>query len=412
MTIRCAPPDPDLEIAIRLASYLDCQSRALGENGFRAFVDGPVTAGLLSGLLTIFVAFIGYRIALGAIPTMRDGVGWMVRIGVVLVLMTSWPAFQALVYRVVTAGPQEVAGALLPASGLSAGRTEQQVQIAYDLMRQPRRPALEQAPVGGAATSATTPPASPQGQVTPRTMGLLDLPLAASLMVVSTVGLGASLKLMAAFLIAVAPIAILALLFRSTLGLFNGWLRGLAGAALAILAIRIVTAIEMVVIGSELVNLQASGSQGADLGPDAQALATIVLLFLVMSAVMTFAAFRMAGAIQLRGHETVPLREPVAADTMEIPVRTVEVPAAPRAGGDGNPGRTRTRSAAMADALSAAARRDQAFASTGAAPGKAANVILAAADQVAGPAWMPVGERGRRPAARRSRSAARRDGVR
>lgn len=128
MTLSCAAPNPDLGIALRLSDYLDCQARAIGENGFEALVGGPMAASLLSGLVTIFVALIGYRLILGRTPGIDDGVGWAVRLGVVLALVTSWPAYQILVYNVAVDAPAQLSRFILPAAGLPdeglAGRVQ------------------------------------------------------------------------------------------------------------------------------------------------------------------------------------------------------------------------------------------------------------------------------------------------
>ena len=120
MSPTCEAPDPSLGVALRLSNYLDCLARVLGENGFQALAGGSLGASILSGLVTIFVALIGYRLIFGDTPGLRDGVGWTVRVGVVLALVTSWPAFQTLIYRVAVDGPQELAAIMLPASGLAA----------------------------------------------------------------------------------------------------------------------------------------------------------------------------------------------------------------------------------------------------------------------------------------------------
>src|SRR5437763_539074 len=99
MTVFCAAPDASEGVALRLSEYVSCEGRALGENGFQALAGGPLGTSLLSGLVTIFIALIGYRLILGHTPDMRDGIGWTVRLGIVLALVTSWPAFQTLIYR-------------------------------------------------------------------------------------------------------------------------------------------------------------------------------------------------------------------------------------------------------------------------------------------------------------------------
>ena len=309
--IACSLPDADAGVALRLSSFLTCQAQALGENGYQALAGGPMIAGTLTGLVTIFVALIGYRFLLGSMPTMRDGVGWAIRLGMVLTLATGWPAFQVLVYRVAVDAPSEFAAVLLPASGLSADGLDERVQQAYDTIRlgSSVNPALAAQTAPNAAAGAAQTPASgatPQ-QPAPNfgPLGQAALPQTASWFVISTLGIAGALRLAAGFLLAIGPLAIMALLFDATLGLFIGWVRALAGAALALLAATIVTALDLLLVESELAHLQ-SVERGVTI-IDPQALTTIVLAFTLVMLAAIWAAARMAGAFSftLRRQETL-----------------------------------------------------------------------------------------------------------
>ena len=72
----------------------------------------------LTGLLTLFVALFGYRMLFGQTPGVRDGVLALVKIGIVLALATSWPAYRTLVYDVALKGPAELAGEIGRPAGL------------------------------------------------------------------------------------------------------------------------------------------------------------------------------------------------------------------------------------------------------------------------------------------------------
>uniref|UniRef100_UPI00313D9058 type IV secretion system protein n=2 Tax=Pseudomonadota TaxID=1224 RepID=UPI00313D9058 len=78
-------------------------------------------------------------------------------------------------------------------------------------------------------------------------------------------------------LLALAPLAILALLFDGTLGLFNGWMRALVGVALGGLAATIVTAVMLIPIEQEVLRLQGWRGGGVLAVVDTQALPTLVL---------------------------------------------------------------------------------------------------------------------------------------
>lgn len=430
MTIVCASPNPDLGVALRLAEYVDCQARALGENGFQALAGGPVAASLLSGLVTIFVALIGYRLMLGRTPGLSDGVGWAVRLGLVLALVTSWPAFQTLVYRVAVDAPGELAGVFLPAAGLPSENLDVRIQQAYDTMRLGSTP--EQPRAGDRAVQApdfTQPgqpqaPGQPAGQPQKSSLGQPPLPQTASLFVISTSGVSAAFRIAIGFLLAIGPLAIMALLFDATLGLFSGWVRALVSAACGALAATIVTALDLVLIESELANLQAYSAGGIAQIIDPQALTTIVLLFAIVMLIATLSAARVGGAFRLTLSSMPGLpeiqRPATSSPPQSVPaLQTVQDLDARQSGASqssasrsGMP--VQTRVGAVADALASTVRREQGSAGASAtpeAPSRSMSIIEAAGRAESGTTAVPLGLAGRRSLGRRTRSAARRDRI-
>lgn len=415
MMVACALSDAP-GVALRLSTYLDCQGRALGENGFAA-VAGGVAGGLLTGLITIFIALIGYRLILGHVPGIRDGVTWMVRLGLVLALATSWPAFQTLIYRVAVDGPDELAAVLLPATGLSAGNADR-IQTAYDALRLGTEvePSRSPSPSNGTditasastGTSAQAPPTSPLRTRTAQP----PLPQTASLLVVFTAGIGGALRVAIGLLLALGPLVIMGLLFDATLGLVTGWLRALVGAALALLAASIVTSLEVTVLDRELVRLQSLG--GDDFATfDPQALSTIVLLFAVVMLVATILASRIAGAVRLSAGTAWPAFPGDHVPTQVAATLPAALTAAARST-EQTAGRP-PRAAAIADAVAGVARRQADAASRyggGAldAPGRISPLATARREDER--AVVPLGIVGRRAQPRPSRIAALRDRVR
>lgn len=306
MTLPCVPVDADAGVVLRLAANAECAAQAIGADGFQAVIGGPFAAGLLSALVTIFVAIIGYRLVLGTAPGFSEGIGRVLRLGFVLALVTGWPAFQTLVYDTATRAPEELAATILPAAGLSPGEgLPYRVQQVYDSMRlgangDPRSGDPQQTAQPGASSTqqpggTTTPSVAPGSSGQP---GLGALPQTASIFAVATVGTISALHLAIGFLLAVAPLAILALLFDGTLGLFNGWLRALVGIALAGLATTIVTAVALIPIEQEVVRLQGWRGGGVLAVVDPQALPTLVLATAVAVLIATLAAVRMGSALR------------------------------------------------------------------------------------------------------------------
>ena len=406
MTVVCAPPDTSLGVAYRLSEYLDCQARALGENGFQALAGGAMGTAILSAMVTVFIALIGYRLLLGHVPDARDGVGWAVRLGIVLALVTSWPAFQALVYRVAVYAPSDIAAVLLPASGLAGESLAERVQQSYDTMRlgignAPAAPAAQQ---GQPASAAQNPPL------------LEPLKKTASLLVIATMGLAGALRIAIGFLLAVAPLAIMSLLFRGTNGLFVGWVRALASAALGLVGATIVTAIHLVAVESELAHIAAIGGGEASLSVDPQALTTIVMFFALVAVVTTLAAMRMGGALRLpAAYVNVPMpMSPLLERAEAQTAAPASVVANPPERGVAGPA-ANARAAAVAEVLTTAVHREQrpgqgAGRAHAPPPGQAA--AAQAVDQ-RGPdrSVEPIGVAGRRSIGRRTMSAARRDKV-
>lgn len=412
MTIACTGPDPDLGIAIRLSSYLDCQARALGENGFQALAGGPVAAGLLSGLVTIFVALIGYRLILGTTPALRDGVTWAVRLGVVLALVTSWPAFQTLIYGVAVDSPGQLAATILPAAGLPAEALDDRLQQAYDTIR--LGSAYDQQQAADPATQSQVPAgqtAAPQAQPLRSSLAQPPLPQTASVLVISTTGVTAALRIAIGFLLAVGPLAILSLLFDATLEVFSGWIRALAGAALGVLAAKVVTAVDLVMVESELFRLQSYAVGGIAQSVDQQALTTIVLAFGLVMFVTVLTALRMAGAFRLPslGSPLVATHDArLSPSARQLRTRNDAAASIPSvADRAAQPSRVST----VADALAVTVRREQGLSvmNSREPPSRRASILQAGSRDEPTYATVPLGVAGRRSIGRRSLSAARRD---
>ena len=334
-----------------LVAYFDCQAQTIGATGYLALAaPGSAVSIALTGLLTILIALFGYRLLLGPSVGLRDGVLTVVRIGIVLTLATSWPAYRILVYDLALLEPAELAtsisgAAMLPgATGDLAGRLDgidQQFQ------------ALEVAGIGAA-------PSGPQsGIAQPAFAGSDSFALAAARItfLTSSVGSFAVVRLVAGLLLAVGPLFVSFLLLDAMRGLFIGWLRALVATALGATAIAVVLGVELVVLEPWLAELVARRSANITIAAVPPQLFAVTLVFAgVLAAALRMAASVTAGLTSmLRGQATFVSTSAAAAErTSQQSIYTGPSTIVPTAS-------DRPRVSAIVDAVSATERREAAL---------------------------------------------------
>jgi type IV secretion system protein VirB6 len=224
----------------------------------------------LTGALTLFVAMFGYRMLLGQGPNARDALVAVAKIGLVLALATSWPAFRTLAYDVAFRGPAQLASAIGAPAGLpgAEGGLVARLQGVDDMIN-------ELTVIGTGRPPQTDILVTPTGALTPaqqqqelqRLQGMQDRPRwdpvqdakrvaqGRTLFLTGAIAALASVRLIAGLLLALGPLFALFLLFDHTRGLFEGWVRGLAGAALGALGTAIVLAVQLALMESWLANV-------------------------------------------------------------------------------------------------------------------------------------------------------------
>ena len=227
-------------------AHLDCQGQTIGAYGFGALSDP--TSGVfaaLTALLTVFIALFGIRTILGPAPNTRDVIGDIIRVGIVLTLAISWPAWRVVGYDLVLDGPTQIAHSIGLASGLPGadGTLNARLQNADDGLV--------------AITMYGT------GRLTGGVVGGSDLGDSFhGIALADQTGFGwgrvaflagiiapyAVTRIGAGLLLALAPLMAGLLLFGGTMGLFMGWLRGLAFVALASLALSIGAGVEVALL--------------------------------------------------------------------------------------------------------------------------------------------------------------------
>ena len=116
------------QFLVTALAHLDCQAQTLGSFGFQALAQpGSVASVVLTGLLTLFIAIYGIRLLFGPGDEPRDLVNAVLKVGIVLTLAVSWPAWRVVAYDTVLYGPSEVAGD--PARGLPSGPHTRELRL-------------------------------------------------------------------------------------------------------------------------------------------------------------------------------------------------------------------------------------------------------------------------------------------
>lgn len=379
MAVCDAIPAPG-SFAPSVLRFLDCQAQLIGAEGYRALAaPGSPASILLTGMITLLIAFLGYRMLLGHTPTIREGVLTFVKIGLVLLLATSWPAYQILIYDIILRAPAELASTIggaasLPGSGGGlVGRIDGVDQ------------ALTTLAIEGVGPVALGPDGRPLMPVVPPPPFIgfdsFALGFARVIFLVSAVASFAAVRIAAALLLALAPLFVSFLLFDGTRGLFEGWLKALLGTALGSLAIAITLGVELAFIEPWLATLLARRAGELDIvGAPAQLLAAAIIFAIALAAVLWMTA---RVAISLRIRAWLPALQSGWAAAAAVP----REPARPSAVSH-PPIESRSRAAAIADAIAIGQRREMA-ADDGAGGARAVHI----ARSLAGPRRADRGDR-------------------
>lgn len=415
----CPAFAPDGGFVGGVLAFVDCQAQAIGGGGYQALATpGSTLSIVLTGLLTLFVALFGYRLLFGHTPGVRDGVMALVKIGVVLALATSWTAYRTLVYDVALRGPAELAGDIgrpagLPgAGGGLAWRLDNADRLILALTflgegdalptAAPRPPYLTPGP----ATGVPAPGSQASGEGRSPGFAVWAFGGARILFLAGAAGALAALRLIAGVLLALGPFFFAFLLFDGTRGLFEGWLRVLAGTALGALGTAVALGVELAFIEPRLAYLISLRTAGYSIPGAAVELLVVTLVFALALLAMLAAAARAAYGFRFpsawRGAPAPLVAGPRTEETRFAFSREL----APV-------GVDRSRAAAVADAVAASQRREAgpivaAPDGRAAASARSAPRPAAARDEPPRPP-LPLGQSFRRTRNRASASASRRD---
>lgn len=229
----------------RIITNIDCHAQLVGSLGWQALGQpGSLAATVMASLLTVFVAMFGIRLLFGPSIGARDVVLDVLKIGIMLTLAFSWPAFRTLIHDVVIAGPGEIAASITtPLRDDETSSFLAQLQAADDAILR-----LTEAGTGRQVGALIDREAAGG---TFRATALQDEDAFGSsrlLWLAGIIGVFSLLRLIAGLLLALGPLAAGMLLFEATRGLFSGWLRGLVLALIGMVGTTLVLAVELGVI--------------------------------------------------------------------------------------------------------------------------------------------------------------------
>ena len=248
----CPSVSTGSEFLAHSLAHIDCQAQTIGSFGFQSLASsGSPAAIALTGLLTLFVAIYGIRLLFGPGDEPRSLVTAVLKIGIVLTIAASWPAWRVVAYDTVLYGPAEIAAAIMPASTLPAPQA--------DL---PQR--LQGIDTGLAEITYAGTGRIIEGPIDPgfarefQSVALADgagYGWSRPIFLATTIGSLGVLRIAAGLLLAIAPLMAGLLLFDFTRGLFAGWLRGLAFVAVASLGATLLLSVQIAVMEPWLVDV-------------------------------------------------------------------------------------------------------------------------------------------------------------
>ncbi len=370
----CPVPGPDDPLVRGLLGVVDCNVQSIVQTGYGAlFQPGGAFVEVLTVLMTIYVALIGFRLLLGRAPlNVGDLALTAVKLGAVLALATQWETYQTLVYHLLFYGPEQIAGVILHdlrGNGSVVGDN------VFDGLQRAFTDMTAFSPATPAGAPAVVAPVA--GALAPNVAGAGQLPAllsksgfdsllllgSAVVLLLSSLGVLLASKIVLAILLALGPIFIATLLFESTQGIFQGWLKASLAFAFAPLAVTLTLGLALTLLDPSLQQLETMRSDSIYLPGVAFAVTVLVCVFAGVS--FGLAA---AGGVIAAGFKPPRLRGTPGANSasQSLVVGPAEMAAQPRA-------------VRIASAAAAQARRDAAVAPPSA--GMLAAAVGAGADR-------------------------------
>ena len=277
--------------AIRdVLATVDCNTRDFARLGYDALTVQSQFQNILTAMLVIYVALIGYRMLFASDGArLADGPGIALKIGTILVLVTNWNVFQTLVFDVASKAPLEIAGLITaPFHGALAAHPVAGVQAAYDTLST------------AAQSLGKSSPTTAQTYASQSTAAADALAIASGVLFMASAGLIAVATIAIGVLTAIGPIFIALFLFLETRGLFVGWVRALAASAFTLLSGWVLIVLMLSALQPWLVELAGQQDAGHIDVQTAITTAAIVFVFAVAEAGLVLAGIIVARGFDLR----------------------------------------------------------------------------------------------------------------
>lgn len=351
------PSSADSFVGGTLAA-IECQAQTIGNAGYLALsAPGSGFMAFLTAMLTIFVALIGYRMFAGRGPDLGGGLLIFAKIGIVLALATSWPAFRTLVYDVAIDTPAQLGATVGGAASLAGSGTTLNNRLAETdrALRTLNAWGIGNEPARAGVSDA-------EGIEPDTTYETKALGAARMSFLTGALGSIALTRIAAGVLLALGPLFIAFLLFDATRGLFGGWLRGLIGLTLGTTASSLVLAVEAAIVQPRVVSLINLRASGYSIAGSATELLALAIVFAFVTLAILLVSFYVAAGLRLPQWQWAQHYLPASLQG-SASAADQRAPAQPADRND-----PRSRAAVVVDAVEAMQRRETS-ASTGAGGG-------------------------------------------
>jgi type IV secretion system protein VirB6 len=299
-----------------LLGVVDCNVQELVQSGYATlFQSSGVFTSVLTVLLTLYVALIGYQLLLGRSQlNVSDFALTAVKLGSIVALATQWSAYQTLVYHLLFYGPQQVANVILHEfsargsafngdvfDGLQRAFTD---LTSFSPATPPGTPTATPALSGTAATGALSTLLSKPG------FDSMLLLLSAVVLMVSTMAVLLASKIVLGLLLATGPLFVAMLLFDSTRGVFVGWLRASVAFAFLPLAVTLMLGISLTMLEPWLEQIETMRDSNTYIPGVAFGIMVLVMVFAVVAIGIVVAAAMIAMGFKFPGIRRTTKRSP------------------------------------------------------------------------------------------------------